>query len=821
MQNTPDQNTLNQAPQKSYYQTRCDAIGLTQEKNKLLVKESKALPDSKILEYPIMTEDKNTGDVIIHVYDIDGQPATYFKENGGQIYSGREKFIEVRRYHPYRYEKMCEAAQKDGKPKPGKYHTPKGAKTMPWISPNIIEAFNQGTDIDTIIITEGYIKAISGWLNGLYIFGLSGIQNGKDRDTGALHASIIRTIKERHVNNVILLYDGDCANISLTSLEEEKDLYLRPAGFFASARNLNELLKDHRRDRHFDVYFAHVNTGEEIKAKGLDDLFEECPQEIDKIKDELLSFSKNKPFYFKRINITAGLMKVLNHLHISNQETFYTAHSTIIGEKPFIFNGTKFKYDTEKKELKVIVPGAAKNYFRVGDNYFEKIHVPNKYGVLEYRYVRRQKSTIVEDHGKHLIKHVARYKDFCVKPDHVNYQEIISNCFNRYRPFEHVASTEDSCPETLEFLKHIFGDQDVTFKDANGELVTVNELDLGLDYIQLLYQKPTQILPILCLVSRENNTGKSTFGKLLKAIFTGNMAIIGNADLENDFNAGWADKLIICCEESFIDKKKTVEKIKSLSTGDKIQINQKGVDQIEIDFFGKFLFMSNNEDNFVIANEHDERFWVRRVPKASKERTNLLQIMIEEIPNFLCYLNNRIMKTKNESRQWFNPQATKTDALKKLIEGNKSGPQKELTNILCNLFSDTGFWQLKFTLKYICETLLRNRYERNYIARILRDNFNIKASTSSERFKFPEIQKKTTTMGIEDEIVMLSCLGKSYTFSADKFLTEEEIQEFTLSFEAITAGQKDIAPDHVKERRTELPTLVDATINNQEDDLPF
>jgi len=46
-------------------------------------------------------------------------------------------------------------------------------------------------------------------------------------------------------------------------------------------------------------------------------------------------------------------------------------------------------------------------------------------------------------------------------------------------------------------VKHIFGDQ----------------IELGLDYLQLLYQKPVQILPIVCLVSKERSTGKTTFPK--------------------------------------------------------------------------------------------------------------------------------------------------------------------------------------------------------------------------------------------------------------------------------------------------------------------
>lgn len=799
-------------PQTSYYQQRADAIGLTEEKNKLCTPEHRAIKDSKIIEYPLFCEDEKTGDIIIPIYGLDGHPVNYYQDNPGKLMNGKTKPFEIRRFKPGN-----ELKSDDGKIR--KYHTPKGAKTLPWIAPNIIEAYNAGTDIDTIIITEGYIKSICGWLNGLYIFGLSGIQNGKDKDTGTLHSCVLEVIDKCNVKNIILLYDGDANEISLNALNEGKDLYKRPLGFYNSAVNIKELLKDKLSEKHFDIYFASINSTEfekEGKPKGLDDLFEALPEEKSDIVKELTKFSKQKNHYFTRINITINPRKVLDFLHITNQDVFYSAHNQLIKDKDFIFHGTKWRWDEEKKQLKVVVPGAAKFYFRVGTNYYKHIKVPNKHGVLEYRYDKWQSGTIVTDHGKDILQHIQKYEAFCVKPDHINYQQVIDNCFNRYKPFEHEQGTSKDCPETLEFFKHIFGDQ----------------YELGLDYVQILLQRPQQMLPILCLVSKENNTGKSTFGKLLKAMFTGNMAIIGNADLENDFNAGWADKLLICCEESFIDKKKTVEKIKSLSTGDKIQINQKGVDQVEIDFFGKFIFMSNNEDNFVIANEHDERFWVRRVPKATTERTNLLDLMIEEIPNFIYFLNTRHISTKKESRMHFAPALLRTEALRKLIEGNKSGPQKELTNILKHLFTDTGFWHLDFTLKYICENLLRNRFEKNYIQRILQENMGVKASLKAERFKYPEIKTFHEREHTEEKIVISSALGKPYTFKAYHFLNDDEIKHFVLSKDAIFLGQGNIVPQEVFERSIKEdqaePANVESVdenatgiIENKQTDLPF
>jgi hypothetical protein len=91
----------------------------------------------------------------------------------------------------------------------------------------------------------------------------------------------------------------------------------------------------------------------------------------------------------------------------------------------------------------------------------------------------------------------------------------MDGCFNVYNPLEHEPLEEecgeDDCPNIIAYLKHLFGEHIVKFKHPAGKYETeYPNYELGLDYVQLLYQQPAQKLPILCLVSKENNTGKST-----------------------------------------------------------------------------------------------------------------------------------------------------------------------------------------------------------------------------------------------------------------------------------------------------------------------
>ena len=53
----------------------------------------------------------------------------------------------------------------------------------------------------------------------------------------------------------------------------------------------------------------------------------------------------------------------------------------------------------------------------------------------------------------------------------------------------------------------------------------------------VLYTEPTQMLPILLLVSNERRTGKTTFLRFLKMMFGKNATFNTNEDFRSQFNA--------------------------------------------------------------------------------------------------------------------------------------------------------------------------------------------------------------------------------------------------------------------------------------------
>lgn len=664
-----------------------------------------------------------------------------------------------------------------------KYVIPRGSGTYPFFHPSLIASYEAKEEIPTLYLTEGFFKAWKGCMHGLPVVGLSSITHMKGPD-GKLHEDILELIRTCKVRRVVWLMDGDCMNITKQELTDGIDLYKRPNGFFTSASTFYTLLSDFE---HIEKYAAYVVTDAfPQKAKGLDDALVEMKGKEAELVSDLQTFA-GQGKYFEKINITYTSAKLRNHFRLHNVNAFFLHHlekHPDLKKVDFKFNGTLYRWEEDKGECKVIIPGETKYFCRVGDDYYEFVQIPNKYAELETQIRRRQKSTIIDDHGNEFVKLISKYKAFCNVPDHNNFQQVIHNNFNVYAPFEHQpeneTATAEMVPATIGFLKHIFGHGTIKYTHPKTkERLSVSELDLGLDYIQLLYQQPTQILPILCLVSKENGTGKTTFAKWLKLLFTANVAIVGNSELKNNFNKAWATKLLIICDEAKIDKQEVVERVKMLSTADKIFMEGKGKDHEEIDFFGKFIFLTNNEKNFIQITDEDVRYWVRKIPVARDLNINLLAHMLDEIPLFLSYLNTRKMVTDNLHRAWFHPELLKTDALRVAIEHSRPALEKEIIGAVRGMFLDFGVEEIMMTTKDIAENIAKRRVEEDYIERILSENLKVdryhriklvdgveQKQYITKRYEWPRYDNQ----GGEVRLLWMKGAGRPWVFKRGQFV---------------------------------------------------
>jgi hypothetical protein len=392
-----------------------------------------------------------------------------------------------------------------------------------------------------------------------------------------------------------------------------------------------------------------------------------------------------------------------------------------------------------------------KQYIRVGIEYFKQTTIPmtgEDIKVLK----KWNKQTIIDDFGKEVLNKIKKYDGFCFIPAHNNFEKIINGFYNKYEPISYQINTEGSWYKIENLLKHIFGEQ----------------YDLGLDYLTILWKYPTQVLPILCLVSDEKDTGKTTMLNLLKAIFEGNMTLNTNDDFRSRFNSDWAGKLIIAIDEVLLDKKEDSERIKNLSTAKYYKAEAKGKDREEVEFYGKFVLCSNNEENFIKIDANEIRYWVRKIPTlGSNKDPNLLTELTKEVPAFACFLNTREIKTKKASRMWFTKEQIHTKALDILIFGNRTSIEKELDEMLKQEFAIFELDTLCYTTNNIVEMLRKRGFNTssNYVATIFRTKYNLDYKNSSYKWYRSEIYNasSTTVDGFTNE------KGRFYTFERSKF----------------------------------------------------
>lgn len=837
----------------SYFEERMAKLGITPEINQVQLRKTNIYTHREELQNFQIFKSVDKG-IEILVYDL----------NRNTIRVERHGSKQKKDYVLLRLEKPI--IRSDGSTM--KYVIPKGAGTHPFFPPPILEKFERKEKINTLFLTEGFFKAFKASMHGVDMVGLSSITHMKETGKNNIHPEILELMNVCQVERMVWLCDGDAADITHKELKDGADLRKRPANFFASVQTFKNVLSD------FDVqkWFLYINTeaiwkdneskklpnGEFISRddlKGIDDLLVSLPEKTEQIVKDLNSVSMGG-YYFQKFDITYSILKVHQHFHLNNVNDFYFFH---VDRRPelatieFIFDGSRYKYDEDAKECKLIIPKETKFYFRVGDDYYKYITIPNQYNKSERTIQERKKGTIMDDHGKNFIKMIPKFEAFCNVPDHINFRPIIDNCFNVYNPIDYMPDddecTEEDCPTIISFLKHLFGEKTVSYSKSNNgvkEKIEISTLDIALDYLQILYQFPQQKLPIICLVSAENNTGKTTFGNFLRIMLGANVAIVGNQDLTSDFNAHWAGKNVVICDEAKIDKVHVVEKIKMLSTARKIFMNAKGRGQVELDCFIKFVMISNNEDNFINITDQDIRFWIIKVPKLVSENPKLVDLLAEEMPAWLSFLGRRKMKTEMMNRMWFHPDLLRTEALKKVIANSQSNAEKELRHWLREMFLDTGKKEIRMSASVIHKEIFRSsqKVEPMYLSRVIKDKMRceqyhvyivdgvkneydsieearavaalkfegqevmVESKISKKykviRYTYPHIEVKGGSEGkLESYVIDSGDMGRPYVFKRSDFVSEEESRSTILDPER--SSMEETFQDSVTQEDPSLP----------------
>lgn len=744
-------------------------LGLDPSANKVTINVEGRHGLAQSVEMPIFSAD-DKDNIKILVWTLDRFLITFphpkADEHHYTSYNEKEQTYYLVRTNP--------KAVAEGMPR---YIMPKKAGIYPFLPPRLVEKWERREHIKTLVLTEGFIKAFKASMHGWDIVGLSSITHYSDTRTKTIHKDVARIIQDCGVQNVVMLYDGDCLDISTKDLEAKEDLARRPNTFLNSMLRIRELLTDFE----VNIYFAHLQSDQidPTHPKGLDDLLCDMPEHHEEILQDLLRLS-TPGRYFYRLNVSLFAKKLQSYFNLKNAEQFYSAWGELIGEREFVFFGSSYQVDAEGK-LERTVPKELKNFIRVGDDYYENIKVPNvATNELVEKLVPRKKGTIADDFGNKAFKSIPKFKAFINLPSNTNYQRIIANCYNLYNPFAFEPEAGDW--STIEaFLRHIFEEQ----------------FELGLDYLQIIYQHPTQALPILCLVSKERKTGKTTFVDFLSDIFGDNAIKLGNAELQTNFNSFFATKLIVAVDEtSLADNQKMTERLKMLSTTKRIISEGKGKDQTEVDHFAKYILCSNFETNFIYTQEEETRFWVRKVKHIDSEDPTLLQRMHEEIPAFLYFLNSRKISAPHKTRTWFEEDLLKTDALRKLKQEQRPRAVKLTEEYIKELMVDFKMKEVLINAQQLAERVPGLRKYESYLKNIITNEMKADITRTADgtaapaRYKLPRHQ--VTLDPLQPDIIWDKFFSRAFVFRAADYLTPEEMKTFAT--EEATAQDIDSTP---------------------------
>ena len=617
-------------------------------------------------------------DLKINYYSLHGVRQTYSKVRS-TIHQ------EDRTHHTFfhlnfsRTRFNAENEKKNGK----KYHQPAKSGTHIFHTPGIIEKYRDSKKIETLVLVEGEKKAFKAWMEGLDVCGIAGIHQAlfkNSQNKKQLHDDIVDLITKCEVRNIILLFDADVFKVEYKAND---DLAARIYSFYSAVVSFAECCRGVVEKLHefgINIYFS---FGKNQALKGLDDLLinSQKPQEI---LTDLLKLGNCLDF-FESISLDVSANKIKQFFHIDSVNSFWETYQSVIGSKEFRYHKNTYKHNPEANTCEMLKEAVVDNFIRVGTNYFLiSQDAKGDEGILTQKLIPWKKETISDDHGKHILQHITKYAAFDNVPMHVDYKrdlEIyfpsgdVGRKYNKYEPLQHLPM-KGECECSLLMVKHIFGEDYYNF---------------GLDWIQLLYQRPTQKLPIICLYSKETGTGKSTFINWMKEIFCENMSLIGNSDFEDKFNAGWVTKLCVANEEtSLTDKQMIKEKLKNLCTAQHVQYRDMGVSGVNIPCHLHFILATNNL-NFINLEKNERRWAVMKLKPLmetmGKDDPEFLTKLIDEIPAFLHYLNERTLHQKqSETNLYFPAKSYITAAMLEVSNATRTKIEKDILQFIKDEF---------------------------------------------------------------------------------------------------------------------------------------
>lgn len=451
---------------------------------------------------------------------------------------------------------------------------------------------------------------------------------------------------------------------------------------------------------------------------------------------------------------TAAFRLVGRMVHVIGDNTFDFVKGSAF--TPFMMlTALRFKgvYKTAETFVLTEIMGKPLDYLRVGDNYFFRDKDVNRWGTPVVSLEPCKKEEMKQDfsYDKLIAHRVPKFRKFIIEPNNLNHQPFIGNKYNDYKPFPHKPSDEEvtiaDFPNTLSMIRNIFGDKCREVITETGLAPETNPgaptttVPLSFIYMQVLYLLPKKILPILTLVSRKRETGKTTFLNWIQMLFADNTVMVNSQILTSNFTSSYATKNIVMIDEAVQEKSIALENLKSISTAKTIMVDTKHIIPYSVPFFGKVIMCSNKEKDFMRIDEEEIRFWVRKIePIQGKKNTEIESDMFREIPAFLKYLIQLPPVDTSLSRQVLTEDEISTGALQDVKENSKSSLRQDIEMRLDTYFEESGKPYIDLSIDDLIKEWFpkNNRYDLNYFRRVVRDEMKVKSISKKYQSPFTE-----------------------------------------------------------------------------------
>lgn len=290
-------------------------------------------------------------DVIIHYYDLEGKPMTYYRRtrSGNPTGSPRD-FQRIRYQNP--------ELHKDKKGNAAKYKSPYGSGTKLYINKWIRLKYKAGSKIKTLYIQEGEKKADKATKHGLISVGVMGIHNIAYNKTLPKEFELI--IKRCQVENVVFVLDQDWQDLS-SKIDSNHPADNRPKSFHRAVVNFrNHFYAFTNNDIFLNIFFAHVKANDK-KDKGIDDLLTNTlkgkEDELKSMCDAAIVKPEGNAIHLQFNNITTvSEYKLLEYWGLQSKDAFIEKYKNVLLNYPiFKFGKVKYRFN-DKKEIELAQP---------------------------------------------------------------------------------------------------------------------------------------------------------------------------------------------------------------------------------------------------------------------------------------------------------------------------------------------------------------------------------------------------------------------------------------------------------------------------------